>query len=117
MGKIDWKERIRGALVVKTEQTNVYLLAIVAIVAIVGIVVLILNSGIDMMSGDMTGQAYIKLKAKDDAAGLVETTAGQQVSGIAGADSESGSCPDGKVYCGYCRSKSAACAAGCTQHC
>lgn len=60
---------------VKTEQTNVYLLAIVAIVAIVGIVVLILNSGIGVTSNDLTGQAYIKLSTKDDAAGLANTGA------------------------------------------
>ena len=59
---------------VKTEQTNVYLLAIVAIVAIVGIVVLILNSGIDMMSGDMTGQAYIKLNTQSASLTVKPTT-------------------------------------------
>ena len=89
---------------VKTEQTNVYLLAIVAIVAIVGIVVLILNSGIDMMSGDMTGQAYIKLKAKDDAAGLAlkSTTSGSVESVDSYVPDCSGSCRDpatGKPVC------------------
>ena len=91
-----------------------YIVAIVGVVAAVGILVLLMGAG---LSGDVTGQAYIKLKAKDDSVGLVETSTGQQVSGIAGADSASGSCSDGKVYCEYCRSKSSACAAGCAQYC
>ncbi len=91
-------------------KASLYLVAMVGVVAAVGIFVLLMGAG---LSGDVTGQAYIKLKAKDDAAGLVETSTGQQVSGTASASS----CSDGKVYCEYCRSKSSACAAGCTQYC
>ncbi|MBI5002848.1 hypothetical protein HZC31_05655 [Candidatus Woesearchaeota archaeon] len=81
---------------VKTEQTNVYLLAIVAIVAIVGIVVLILNSGINMVSGDMTGQGYIKLNMKSVDITAKSTTSGSVESTDSYMPDCTGTCRDSK---------------------
>ena len=98
------------------DKASMYIVAIVGVVAAVGIFVLLMgNSGTDL-SGQAIGIGGTS-QLKSGVSGLVETSTGQQVSGIAGADSASDSCSDGKVYCEYCRSKSSACAAGCTQYC
>ena len=44
------------------KKASMYIVAIVGVVAAVGILVLLMGAGI---SENMTGQAYIKLKAKD----------------------------------------------------
>ncbi|MBI5002847.1 hypothetical protein HZC31_05650 [Candidatus Woesearchaeota archaeon] len=84
------------------KKASMYIVAIVGVVAAVGILVLLMGAGI---SENMTGQAYIKLKAKDDAAGLVETSSGQQVSGTAtvGKGTETPTCDNpNRPFCALC---------------
>ncbi len=84
-------------------KTSMYLVAIVGVVAAVGILVLLMGAG---FSGDVTGQAYIKLNAKDDAAGLAAKSTG----GIADASTVDSYLPDCSGTCRDSSGKPVCCA-------